>query len=157
MRRLVLLLLVACGEKDAGPMVCVPDGPYTWPEECDVLDCHAKVCDVTCDEKTPQCGRLDCSNSPQCRLWCQDNTSCEVTDCRGADVCFVVCWSACEVRAEGASECGLECDHGAPCMIHCDPAKVGTSACHFQICEGGSGVQDCGNGAIVCNQPCPAS
>ena len=153
----LLVLLAACGGSggesvDASTQtVCMPEGPYQWPVGCDYADCRGKVCDVTCHDGT-QCGTLDCTGAPQCRLTVEANTTCGLTDCTNTGTCFVACFSACEVQCTGSKDCGLECEPGTPCLLRC-----GTStSCGFQGgCTGGSGMIDCGNGVLACNRPCP--
>jgi hypothetical protein len=152
----LVMFAVALGACDGDDeKTCVPEGSYVLPADCDVANCRAKACDTTCESGTT-CGRVDCSGSPQCRIDCQPGATCGPTDCRDADVCFVACHGAgstCEATCEGAQICSLTCYDGAECLLRCGATPA--SACHYDMCSGGSGMIDCGGGVIACNRACP--
>jgi hypothetical protein len=159
----VVVMLGACSGGSSGPDAlpagtCVPDGYWTWPADCTTAVCNDIVCDATC-ETGDTCERLDCTQSPQCRIECQDKTHCPDIDCRGGDFCFATCLGAgisggdCTMHGEGAGASTIECLDGATCLLDCGSSP--SSQCRISNCTGGTGITDCGNGISVCNRPCP--
>lgn len=121
---------------------------------CDdaVLDCaDSQSCQSVCAP-----GRIcttDCAGSGRCRARCRGAT-CDV-DCTDTDACQARCVGGgdCEFDCRGSADCdGTVCRDGSECLLVCDP---GDPSCGFALCQGGSGITDCGGGVVVCNRPCP--
>jgi len=122
-----------------------------WGSGCDTVDCHGIVCDITRDFEMspPTCQRLDCGDSPQCRLDCQMGRMCPDVDCKGTDSCFVNCGpsASCDVDCTGAASCAENCQAGSQCLLCC-----GSSMCPMAICPA---PVDFGGGVYVCGRDCP--
>lgn len=158
MRLWPVIVVAACGS--SSPVTtCEPAGPdyNVWPMGCHTFDCHAQICDVTCDYQMsdPICPRLDCTDAQQCRLDCQPGRTCPDVDCTGASACFIACESGghCSGTCENATSCALSC--GPPpseCLLRCGAAGSGAN-CHMDGCP--TTPTDCGGGVYVCNRACP--
>jgi hypothetical protein len=150
-----LMLSASCGDDSHSSVrTCVPEGPWTWPADCDLAQCHMRTCDTTCPEGQT-CTELDCTQSSQCRLECQNAATCPNVDCTGADVCFVSCLDAsvCEIHGgDNALSLNIDCLGASQCLLHCGNTPV--EKCHYAYCDSGP-VMDCGNGTYACNRPCP--